>query len=261
MVKNFFKKRKLNIIFSIVAIVLMWLVWIIAYYSVKNDYIIPSFTDTFKSLGECLISGEFWIAFLNTLKGTLIAFIISFALAAALAIPSVLSKAFSAFCKPITSVLRTLPTLAITLILLIWTNPKVAPVIVTVLILFPMIYSQIIAAAGGIDEGLKEMAKVYNLNKRDRLFKIYLPLVSPNILAQTGANVSLGLKVMISSEVLANTYKSFGGMMQSARLYVEMPRLAALTVVAVFVGLILDFSLSQLSRITDRWSKKEGGND
>ena len=35
--KKFFSARKLNIILSVSAIVLMWLVWIISYYSVKND--------------------------------------------------------------------------------------------------------------------------------------------------------------------------------------------------------------------------------
>lgn len=236
----------------------MWLVWIIAYYSVKNDYLIPSFTDTMASLWDCLASGGFWLAFANTLGRTFLAFAISFALAAAIAIPAVLSKAVRAFVNPVMSFLRTLPTLAIILILLIWTNPKVAPVIVTVLILFPMIYSQIIASAGGIDEGLSEMARVYNLSRRDRILKIYLPLISPNILSQTGANISLGLKVMISSEVLANTYKSLGGMMQTAKLYLEMPRLAALTIVAVVIGLILDAALSQLERVTFKWNKKEG---
>ena len=236
----------------------MWLVWIIAYYAVKNDYLIPSFTDTMSSLFACLASGSFWLAFANTFGRTLLAFVISFLLAAAVAIPSVLSKAFCAFIKPVMSFLRTLPTLAVVLILLIWTNPKVAPVIVTVLILFPMIYSQITASTSGIDEGLFEMARVYNLSKRDRIFKIYLPLASPAVLSQTGANLSLGLKVMISSEVLANTYRSLGGMMQTAKLYLEMPRLAALTIVAVVTGLIMDAALSQLERITFKWNKKEG---
>ena len=90
-----------------------------------------------------------------------------------------------------------------------------------------------------------------------KLFKIYLPLVSPNILSQTGPNVSLGIKIRISAEVLANTYKSLGGLMQEARLYVEMPRLAALTLAAVAAGFIFDIALSQLERVTFKWSRKE----
>ncbi len=131
------------------------------------------------------------------------------------------------------------------------------PLIVTALVLFPIMYSQLTAAAFGIDQGLLEMAEVYRLPKKVKLFKIYLPLVSPNILSQTGPNVSLGIKIMISAEVLANTYKSLGGLMQEARLYVEMPRLAALTLAAVAAGFIFDIALSQLERVTFKWSRKE----
>ena len=66
---------------------------------------------------------------------------------------------------------------------------------------------------------------------------------------------------MISAEVLANTYKSLGGLMQEARLYAEMPRLAALTVVAVLVGLIIEFVFYGIGRLTFKWNKREGRND
>lgn len=257
--KRFFTERKLNILISVLAVVVMWIVWIIAYYSVKNDYIIPSFQDTFVSLGrDCLARGAFWTAFGNTFLRTLLAFIISFVIAAALACLCALSKKVAAFVMPFMVFLRTLPTLAVVLLLLIWTNPRVAPVIVTVLVLFPMIHARLFTAIDGIDGGIRQMLKVYNIPKSQAVFKIYLPLITPDVLPQTGADISLGLKIMISAEVLASTFKSLGGMMQEARLYLEMPRLAALTLLAVFVGLLIDIAFSQLSRLTYKWSRKEG---
>lgn len=239
----------------------MLAVWLIAYACVKNEYVVPSVGSSFKELGKLLINAQFWTAFGWTFLRTFEAFIFSFLFAAAFAALSTLSKSFAAAVKPVISVLRTLPTLAIVLILLIWTTPKVAPVIVTVLVLFPIIYSRLIAAICGIDGGLLDMAKVYRIKKRDVLFKICLPQTIPNILPQTGADISLGLKVTISAEVLANTYKSLGGLMQNARLYLDMPRLAALTVITVLVGLIIDFAFAQLARVTYKWSRKEGARD
>ncbi len=261
MVKRFFIKRKLNIICAFAAVVLMLLVWLIAYYSVKNDYIIPSLGETFKSFFTCLGQKTFWAAFGFTVLRTAESFVISFILALLCAALSACSKIFAAVLKPFMVLLRTLPTLAVILLLLIWTTPKIAPVIVTVLVLFPMIYSQMIAAIDGIDCGLKEMADVYRIGKRDRLFKIYLPSASPNVLAQTGANISLGLKIMISAEVLASTYQSLGNLMQTARLYLDTPRLAALTAVSVIIGFIADIAFSQLARITYKWNRKESAYD
>lgn len=257
--KKLFTERKLNILISVLAVIVMWIVWIVAYYSVKNDYLIPSFQNTFISLWrDCLANAAFWTAFGNTFLRTLLAFIISFIIAAALACLCALSKRVVAFVTPFMVFLRTLPTLAVVLLLLIWTNPLVAPVIVTVLVLFPMIYARVYTAIDGIDGGIRQMIKVYNIPKRTAILKIYLPLVMPQTLPQTGADISLGLKIMISAEVLSSTFKSLGGMMQDSKLYVEMPRLAALTLLAVFFGLIVDIAFSQLSRLTHKWSRKEG---
>ena len=257
--KKFFTERNLNIVISVLAVVVMWIVWIIAYYTVKNDYIIPSFQNTFISLWrDCLAKGAFWTAFGNTFLRTLLAFIISFVIAAALACLCALSKKVSAFIMPFMVFLRTLPTLAVVLLLLIWTNPRVAPVIVTILVLFPMIHARLFTAIDGIDGGIRQMIKVYDVPKNQAVFKIYLPLISPQVIPQVGADISLGLKIMISAEVLASTFKSLGGMMQESRLYLDMPRLAALTLLVVFFGLIVDIAFSQLSRLTYKWSRKEG---
>lgn len=258
MIKKFFTQKKLNIIFSVLAVIFMWLVWIAAYYIAGNKLIVPAFSDTAQSFFLYLGDGEFWLALLNTFLRTLLAFVISFVLAAACAVLAKLNSYTKAFLKPIVVFIRTLPTLAVMLIILKLTtgNRNFSPVIVTILVLFPMIFSQMLAAADGIDTGLVEMAKVYKVSKKDRLFKIYLPLIAPNILSQTGANISLGLKIMISAEVLANTVDSLGGMMQYNNYAAEVANLAALTLAAVLIGLIIEFAVSLIARLACKWTKE-----
>lgn len=248
--KNYLIKNKNRILLPLGSLVLMWLAWIIAYYAAGNDYVIPSFQDTFLSLFKCFAEGSFYLAFLTTLLRTLGAFAVSFVIAVGCAALSRVSGIFKGLIPPVITVIRTLPALAVILIILIWTNARIAPVIVTFLLLFPAIYSQISAAVEGVDTGLLQMAKVYNVSKKDRLFKIYLPMASPAVFAQTGANISLGLKVTVSAEVMANTYISLGGLMQSARSFLEMPRLAALTIITVLAGFLIEAVFSRLNKIT-----------
>lgn len=258
--KKFFTKRKINIICSVAALALMWVFWVIAYHAAGNSLIVPSVGETAEAFWRYLGDGAFWTAVGNSLLRTLLSFIISFALAALFAVPAELCAPVKAFMKPVTVIIRTLPTMAVILIILKLTNGNrsFSPVIVTVLVLFPMIYSQFIAAAEGIDPDIKEMAKVYGVSARNKVFKIYLPLVSPNILSQTGANVSLGLKIIISAEVLANTAKGLGGMMME-NTAAEAAKLAALTLAAVLLGLIIELAFSQLARVNRKWNVKEGG--
>lgn len=240
----------------------MWVFWLIAYYGVGNGLIVPSFGETVVNFWRYLGSGEFWAAVGNSLLRTFLAFVISFLLAVAFTGFGLLGSWCKALIKPITVIVRTLPTMAVILIIfkITYGNRILSPVIVTVLVLFPMIYSQLTAAVEGIDGGIKEMADVYGISKKERLFKIYLPLVSPAVFSQTGANISLGLKIMISSEVLVNTARGLGGMMQTTSGAGEVACLAALTLAAVILGLIIELVFSQLKRINKKW-RGGGMND
>ncbi len=251
--KNFFIKRKDTILLSILSVIIMWVVWIAAYYSVRNDFVIPSFWDSVKSFFICLGEGEFWLAFCVTFLRTLGSFVISFIFGVSFSVLSALSKIFKGLVRPVIVVLRTLPALAVMLIILVWTNAAIAPMIVTVMMLFPVIYSQAEAAIDGIDGDIIQMAVVYKIPVKERFTKIYLPQITPDLFVQVGADISLGLKVMISAEVLSNTFGSLGGLMQDARFYTDMPRLAALTLAAVFAGLIIDVSFSQFKRVNAKW--------
>ena len=263
MIKRYFKNNAYGIIFSLVSILFMWAVWTAAYYSVGNDLIIPSFSDTAVEFFALFANGGFWTAILNSLWRTLLAFAVSFLLAALCACLAALNCYVKIFFKPVMTVIRTLPTMAVILIILKITsgNRSLSPVIVAFLVLFPMIYSQLTAAIEGVDGGLLEMAKIFDISKKDKIFKIYLPAVAPSVLSQSGANISLGLKVVISAEVLANTAKGLGGSMQLASISAEVALLSALTLSAVFLGLIIEVIFSVLRKFTFKWNAREKVND
>lgn len=233
----------------------MWAVWVAAYLIVNNEYVVPSFTDTAAAIWALLCSGRFWASFGMTALRVLLAWLAAFALAAVCAALSAASGGFRRFVAPIVGVLRALPTMAFTLMLLIWTSPRVAPVIVALMMLFPLTYSQMTAAYSAVDGGLIEMAKVYGVSKKDRVMKIYLPQTLPPVLAQAGADFSLALKVMVSAEVIAGTYTSLGGMINEASMYLMVAEMFALTIVALVFGGVCEYALGKLTKITDRWNK------
>lgn len=229
-----------NAVWTLVAIAIIFIVWLIAYFCIQNDYVVPGIDQTFEQFALLFTQGSFYAALGNTLLRTVISFLISFVLAAVFSAISAVCKPFKVAFASIISVIRTLPTMAITLMLLIWTSPRVAPAIVTALVLFPMVYAQFVAAIEGVDCGLLEMAQVYRVSVREKLTKIILPSVAPEVVSQIGAGLSLGLKIMVSAEVLSYTLSSLGGLMQQARLYAEMPRFAAIVLTCILLGLLLE---------------------
>lgn len=152
-----------------------------------------------------------------------------------------LSAAFAGtFLSPLVSVMRSLPTMAVILIILVWTTPVQAPVAVAFLALFPLLYSGIFSALKQVDGKLVEMSKIYRVPIRKQIFGLYLPSAAPYVLREAAAALSFSLKLTVSAEVLANTYQSIGGMMQEAKIYVEVPALFALTALVVIAGFLLE---------------------
>lgn len=258
-VRDFFASRQFNYIFSALAIVAMWAVWLIAYAVVGNDYIVPSFSDTMRRLGELFTESFFWRSFGMTLLRAVEGWAIAFACAVIGVALGALSKKLRFFLGPIVAVLRTVPTLAVTLMLLLWTSRHNVPVVVTFLMLFPVSYAQLFSAYRSIDPQLLEMAKVYGISGKDRIFRIAIPQMLPTLFSQAGPNLSLAIKVAVSAEVLARTYISLGGMLEDANAYLEIARMVAITLIILVTGGILEFALGNLTRITDRWSHGRKG--
>ena len=245
--------NKRNALLSAAAVVALWLAWLVAYTCVKNDYVLPSFWDTLRETGRLLASASFWRALGNTFLRTLWAFLISLALGVLLAVAAHLSRGLRAFLSPVISLLRTLPTMAVILMLLLWTTPAVTPVIVSALVLFPAVYAAALAALDEVGEAYGELVRSFRVPLVRRIFQMYLPLSAPVLLKQAGGIFSLGLKVVISGEVLAATYRSLGGMMQEAKMYLEMPTLMALTLLVILLGFLLEGACYLSYRLIVRW--------
>ena len=256
--KKIFLSEKFNIVYSAFALILAWLVWVIAYACTKNDEILPSFSSTAVEFFTLFAKPYFWQSFAYTLLRTLEAFAISFALALVCACVAALFKPFAYFMRPIAAIFRSLPTMAVLLLILIWFTPRTSPVTVTVaiLVLFPMIYSQLYAQISGVSGELIEMSKVYKLTRMQRLKCIYLPQVLPATVIDTGTNLSFGLKLIISAEVMVATRVAIGGMMSQAQIYGNMPRLAALTLVAVLFGIAVEIAFRALSLLIFKWNRR-----
>ena len=215
-------------------------VWILAYYCVGNDLIVPSFSDCMKKIGGLLSNSSFWTAFFRTVKRVLVAFSISFIFAAIFAVIAYLVPWFSLFFTPIVSVLRSMPVLGVLLIILVWAGANTAPIVVAFLSLFPMLYVGFRAALSSVDQDLIVMSKAYKVPTFKRVTKLYIPSAAPIAIKESGAALAFCVKLVVSAEVVASTFRSSGGLMQEAKLYLDMPMLFALVCVTFLLGLFLE---------------------
>ena len=239
-----------NVWQALAAIVFLVAVWFVAYFWAGNELLVPSFSDSLQEIGELFVSGNFWQGFGMTLLRSVNAFALSLAAAVVFAVVAYLYPSLGAFLAPIVSALRSLPVMAILLILLSLGAGN-APVAVAFLSLFPMLYAGVLAALSSVDRRFIEISRVEGAGLFRRVTAIYLPLSAPYILKEAGAALSFSVKLIVSAEILANTAKSLGGMMQDARLY-ELPQLFALVAVAFLAGLLMETLVGLLAEYVEK---------
>ncbi len=228
------------------------LVWWAAYLVVDNDLVVPALSDCAKKAWGMLGKAWFWQAFLRTFLRVFFSFVLSFVFAAIFAVIAYLLPAFAKFFAPIVAALRSLPVLAVSLILIIWFGAGGTPIAVAFLSLFPMLYTAILAALSGIDRQLLDVGKACGVTLKNSIFRVYLPLTAPYVTREGTAAFSFALKLVVSAEVIANTAKSLGGMMQEAQGYLDLPKLFALVMVTFVVALVLETAGNWLASCVEK---------
>lgn len=229
------------------------IVWTVLALIANSSYILPSIPETLVAMGKLLITGEFYLAFMLTLLRSFIAFSISFLLAFILSVFCYKSKTAERVINPIVGILRALPTVAVILLLLIWTNSQVAPVIVTTLVVLPTLKTQTTNSLNSLDKDLFVMCKVFNVEKKEIFTKVTVPQIMPSLLLSVGAGLSLNVKLMVAAEVLASTKNSIGNMLNYANFNLLIPKMLALVTFSVLACLVIEKIFSVLSKKVGKW--------
>ncbi len=226
--------------------------WFLAATAAGSEFLLPTPQAAIKKLGEVLTQDEFYSAFFFTLWRAVLSYFASGFFAIVLAFLSLYFIRLRKLLAPLVSVLRALPTMAIVLLLVIWTNARTAPIIVALMVIFPTLYSLFLEALLNVNKHVIDMAKIDGANKLVLTFKFYLPLMTPHVARSTAAAISLTVKLMVAAEVLSMTAHSLGAMMQIARIYFETAELMALTLITVLASLILEWLLLSIIKLTYR---------
>ena len=240
--------KVLNIALPLASVAVIFGLWALAAIAVNSEYVLPTVGDTFSALFELFKSADFYRAFFGTLFRSVIAFAISYALAFLFALSAYKSEKAKRALKPIIIIIRALPTIAVVLLLVLWTNSKVAPIIVTFLVVFPTLYNNLYAALIGIDKDLNEMCKVFGVSNKKRLKKVVFPQVSPEFISAAGAGLTLNLKLMVAAEVLSQTARSMGYLLNTSKVYFEISTMLALVFVTVLAGLIIEWAFAFIAK-------------
>lgn len=251
------KNKKLyqiiNYSLPVVTVVMIVIVYAIISKVVGVELIAPSVGSTLKEFFAMFGKGEFYKAVGGTLWRAFIAYVLSFVLAFALAALTKLWKPLRRAFSPIVALIRVLPTMSLILLALIWFNSFQSTVLVAFCIVFPMLYTGFCDAIESVDKDLIEMSRVYAVDKRRLVTKLYIPQTLPLVFTSIKSSIGLNLKLIISAEVLAQTADSMGLYMQLAKINLDTAVLLAWTIVAILLGGLFEGIVTLIQKKAVKW--------
>lgn len=232
--------------------VLIWLFYFILWQMiamiVNQSVILPSFLDVLNRLVYILSDVSFYnhlfITLFRVILGTLSAFVLSFIFA----ILSYDFKLINQALKPLVLVSKTIPNITYILLVLIWFSREMSVFFVTLLILFPVLYTQISTGLLGINPEHLEVLKLYPETYFHRLTKVIIPLIRITLFEGLKGALSLGFKVGVMAEILGQVQPGLGYLMHIARMNFETVDLFAYTAIMIMVVVLIEKSMDQIKR-------------
>ncbi len=213
----------------------------------RQTLIFPSPYEVLLSIVSIIRSAVFLSTVFNTLKSVLLSFGAAFIPALLLGIASNFIPFLYSVMEHISGIIRSVPTVAIILIVLLLLPVSFTPVVICFFVVFPVLYTNVAEGLSGVDRGLLEMASIYRVHKGKIIRDIYIPSLRNFLIAGSRSALGLSFKIIVTAEVFhfAN-HNSIGAQMYMHKIQIDLAGIIAWTIVVVAVSLFFDFLLRKL---------------
>lgn len=224
----------------IITCMLIISLWIFLAYKVKNDVLIPYPLATLAYLFKVLSDASFYQAMGATLFRVFAASFISLLLALVIGIGGYRFKVIRYLFEPLHMIIKTIPNISYIIIILIWFGSNKSVGIICFLIIFPMIYANIVYSLDSMDKKYHDVELIYHESFSNTLFFHLMPYLYPLILSNLKTCISLGFKVGVMAEILSQAAVGLGRLLQIAKLDLNMTAIFAYTIIIILICILID---------------------
>jgi NitT/TauT family transport system permease protein len=240
--------RTKRLLYTSLSLLLWVLVWEISAHLLDREYFLPSVERTLSEFGALLITPNFYKITLFTLLRVILGIFIGTALGIILAVLSNrYEPVYHLVHLPVT-VVRSTPIASFIIILWILLSGDALCVFVTVLMVFPIIWQNLMDGYSSIDKELCEISLVFGFSKLKHFRLITLPALKKYFIPAIITSVGLGWKAEIAAEIIAYARNSIGQMISDAKYNLLTAEVFAWTLAVVLFSILLE----GLTRLTLR---------
>lgn len=224
-----------------------WLgLWGVLALAVGKPLLLPTPWAVLKRLGELLLTTEFYLATFRSLSNVLLGIFAALLLGILFAILSHRLPFFRSLLLPLMTVIKATPIVSFIILAILWLGARTVPSFITVLIVLPVVWSNLDMGLSRVDPQLKEMVRVFGLSRMQRIRRLTVPSVMPYFLSACRTSIGLAWKAGIAAEVIALPLRTIGVKLSESKQYMESVDLFAWTLVVILLSLVFEVLLSNL---------------
>ena len=142
--------------------------------------------------------------------------------------------------------LKSIPTMAFIVIVLIWTSKEFAPIIIGIVISFPIFYDVILNSLLDIDKDLLQVFNIYRIEIIDKIITLIIPVILIAIKKVINSTLSLIFKVVISGEVYSQPQYGIGTIIQFEKMQLNTSRIIAWMIIITGIVFLFDLIISRI---------------
>ncbi|MFI3238386.1 MAG: ABC transporter permease subunit [Lachnospiraceae bacterium] len=191
-------------------------------------------------LFELAITLPFWISIMNSFIHITAGFMAGTILAVFAGILSSRYNWIASLLAPLVLTIKTIPVVSFIILAIFWVSSSNLAFLISLLMVFPIIYTSIFNGIKETDSQLLEMAKLFRTSTYRKIRYIYIPQVFPFF--YSGISIALGLcwKSGVAAEVIGMPTNTIGEGLQQAKIYINTPDLFAWTFVIILISLLFE---------------------
>lgn len=233
--------RKIANIASRVAAAVFWIVlWQFAAMRLGQEILLASPVSVIRRLVELVMLPEFWQSIWFSFGRIAVGFLLALFSGILFAVASYLFSFVEILIKPLTAVMKSTPVASIIILCLIWIPSRNLSVFISFLMVFPVVYTNVLEGLRQTDKKLLEMAEVFDVGVGKRICYIYLSELLPYLLTACSLGLGLCWKAGVAAEVIGVPKGSIGENLYNAKIYLNTPDLFAWTVVIIIISVLLE---------------------
>lgn len=226
--------------------------WQLAAMAVGHDILLVSPVKVAIRLAELVRTWEFWSSILFSSLRIALGFLLATLSGIVLALLSARFSLIRIALEPLVQTIKATPVASIVIVVLIWISSRNLSVVISFMMVFPIMYTNILSGISNTSRELIEMAFIFRLDFKKKLRAIYFPAVLPYFVSASNIALGLSWKSGVAAEVIGIPDGSIGEKLYEAKIFFATADVFAWTVAIILLSVVFEKFFAYLIRTLAR---------